>query len=188
MGKNVWVLSVCFLIFEKWWVKNCPRIVYFTLLTGDPGLADLDWFTVKKNSKIGNTELVFLDGNEHWQSLNNKRTGQFLAPKTLTGKFGRLNIMKGVLSLDQTPSALERLIVLQVNSKVSYQQTGKWKAYQWKSFRPWPRIFTLICTDLDMREFLGIGKVLQSIQGELLNNAWKLTETDKHIERDTKKL
>ena len=39
-----------------------------------------------------------------------------------------------------------------------------------------------------MREFLGIGKVLQSIQGELLNNTSKLTEIDKRIQRDTKKL
>ena len=43
-------------------------------------------------------------------------------------------------------------------------------------------------TDLDMREFLGIDKALQSIQGELLNNTSKLTEIDKRIKRDTKNL
>ena len=43
-------------------------------------------------------------------------------------------------------------------------------------------------TDFDMREFLGIDKALQSIQGELLNNTSKLTEIDKYIKRDTKKL
>ena len=43
-------------------------------------------------------------------------------------------------------------------------------------------------TDLDMREFLGIYKALQSIQGELVNNTSKLTETDKRIEKDTKNL
>ena len=43
-------------------------------------------------------------------------------------------------------------------------------------------------TDLDMREFLGINKALQSTQGELLNNTSKLTEIDKRIKRDTKKL
>ena len=43
-------------------------------------------------------------------------------------------------------------------------------------------------TDLDMREFLGIDKALQSIQGELLNNISKLTEINKRIKRDTKKL
>ena len=39
-----------------------------------------------------------------------------------------------------------------------------------------------------MRELLGIDKALQSIQGELLNNASKLTEINKSIKRDTKKL
>ena len=43
-------------------------------------------------------------------------------------------------------------------------------------------------TDLYMREFLGIDKALQNIQRELLNNTTKLTEIDKCIQRDTKKL
>ena len=43
-------------------------------------------------------------------------------------------------------------------------------------------------TDLDMREFLGIDKTLQDIQGEFLNNMSKLTDIDKRIKRDNKKL
>ena len=39
-----------------------------------------------------------------------------------------------------------------------------------------------------MREFLGIDNALQSIQGELLNNTSKLTEINKRIKIDTKKL
>ena len=39
-----------------------------------------------------------------------------------------------------------------------------------------------------MREFFGIDKALQSIQDELLNNTSKLTEVNKRIKRDTKKL
>ena len=54
--------------------------------------------------------MLFLDANNQWKSLNNELTGDFLAPNTLGKKFGGLNIMKSVLSLDQTPSALERLI------------------------------------------------------------------------------
>ena len=42
--------------------------------------------------------------------------------------------------------------------------------------------------DLDMPEFLGFDRALQSVQGELLNNISKLTEIDKCIKRDTKKL
>ena len=51
--------------------------------------------------------MFFLDGNKHWQSLTNKRTGEFLAAKTLKEKFGGLNAMKSVLSLDETFFALE---------------------------------------------------------------------------------
>ena len=40
----------------------------------------------------------------------------------------------------------------------------------------------------DMREFLGGNKGFQSIQAELLNNTSKLTEIDKRIKRDIKKL
>ena len=59
--------------------------------------------------KTGNTELLFFDGNNQWQSLTNKRTGEFLVPKTLREKLGGLNIMKSVLSLDKIPSALEKI-------------------------------------------------------------------------------
>ena len=43
-------------------------------------------------------------------------------------------------------------------------------------------------TDFETPEFLGIDKAVQSIQEELLNNTSKLTEINKSIKRDTKKL
>ena len=51
-------------------------------------------------SKTGSTGLLFLDGDKHWQSLTNKRPGDFLAAKTLRETFGELNVMKSVLNLD----------------------------------------------------------------------------------------
>ena len=74
--------------------------------TGDAGLADLERFTIKKNSRAGNIELLFFKGNKHWQSLTNKWTGEFLAPKTLREKFGGLNTMKNFLDIDTTPRSL----------------------------------------------------------------------------------
>ena len=74
--------------------------------TGDAGLADLERFTIKKNSRAGNIELLFFKGNKHWQSLTNKWTGGFLAPKTLREKFGGLNTMKNFLDIDTTPRSL----------------------------------------------------------------------------------
>ena len=43
-------------------------------------------------------------------------------------------------------------------------------------------------TDIDMREFLANDRTPRNIQGELLKNTSKLTEIDKRIKRDTKKL
>ena len=43
-------------------------------MTGDPSLADLDQFTIKRNLKTGSIELLFLDGDKHWQCLT-KPTG-----------------------------------------------------------------------------------------------------------------
>ena len=77
--------------------------------------------------------------------------------------------MKRALSLDETPSTLER----------SFKAESKLK-------RELPT--NSQNTTLEMREFLGIDKALQSIQGELVNNTSKLTEIDKHIKKDTKKL
>ena len=85
--------------------------------------------------------------------------------------------------------------MLQVNSKGSYQQID----LQMESI-PLKELLSLVedmhvktreasqNTDLDMREFLGIVKALQSMQGELLSNTSNLTEVDKRIKRDTKKL
>ena len=163
-------------------------------MTGDPGLADLYQFIIKRDSKTGNIELLFLDGNKHWQSFTNEQTGEFLASKTSREKFGGLNIMKSVLSLDKTSSALERLIDaatkikgklptdLEMESIALKELSSLAEEIRVKKREAWQN------TDLDMREFLEIDKALQSIQSELLNNTSKLTEIDKRIQRDTKML
>ena len=49
-------------------IKRDKLIALYRYLdvTGDPGLADLDRFMVRKNSKTGNIELLFLDRNNQW--------------------------------------------------------------------------------------------------------------------------
>ena len=163
-------------------------------MTGDPGLADLDRFDLKKNPKTGNIELLFLDENNQWRSLTNKRTGEFLAAKTLREKFGGLNIIKSVLSLDKTPPSLERLISAASKLKAELPTDLQMESIPLKELSSLAEdIYTKMReasqqTELDMREFLGISKALQSIKGELLNNMSKLTEIDKRIKTDTKKL
>ena len=113
--------------------------------------------------------------------------------KTLREKFGGLSVMKTVLSLDETPSALERSFKAATKLRRELPTDIEMESI------PLMELSSLVedihvktqeasqNTDLDMREFLGIDKALQSIQGEFLNNASKLTEINKCIKRDTKK-
>ena len=119
--------------------------------------------------------------------------GEFLVAKTLTEKFGGLYITKSVLSLDEAPSALKR------SFKAATKRNHELPTDLEMEIIPLEELPSLVedihlrtrqasqNTDLDMREFLGIDKALQSIQGELLNNMSKLAEIDKRIKRDTKK-
>ena len=109
-------------------------------------------------------------------------------------KFGGLNILKSVLSLDQTPSALERSISAATKLKSELPTDLEMESIPLKELSSLAEDIHVKTreasqnTDLDMREFLGIDKALQSMQGELLNNTSKLTEIDQRIKRDTKKL
>ena len=118
----------------------------------------------------------------------------FLAPKTLREKFGGLNIMKSVLSLDETPSALERSFKAAIKLSHELPTDLEMESIPLKELSSLAEDIHVKIreasqnTDLDMREFSGIDKALQSIQGELLDNTSKLTEINKRIKRDTKKV
>ena len=102
--------------------------------------------------------------------------------------------MKNFLGIDTTPPLLERSI-----SAASKLKSKLPTDLQMESM-PLEELSSLVedihvqtreasqNTDLHMREYLGIDKALQSIQGELLNNTSKLTEINKRIKRDTKTL
>ena len=118
--------------------------------------------------------------------------GEFLAAKTLRETFGGLNIMKSVLSLDETPSALERSVKAANKLKSELPTDLQMESISLKDLSCLAEEIHVKTreasqnTDLNMQEFLGIDKALQSIQGELVNNTSKLTEIDKRIKRDTK--
>ena len=102
--------------------------------------------------------------------------------------------MKSVLSLDKTPSALGRSISVASKLKSELPTDVKMESIPMKEFLSLVGNIHVKTreasqnTDLDMQEFLGINKALQSMQGELLNKTSKLKEIDKPIKRDTKKL
>ena len=102
--------------------------------------------------------------------------------------------MKNVLDVDKKPPALER------SFKAATKLKGELPMDLEMESIPLEELSSVVedihvktrkasqNTDLDMREFLGVDKALQSIQGELLNNTSKWTEINKRIKRDTKKL
>ena len=102
--------------------------------------------------------------------------------------------MKNFLGVDNTPPSLER------SFKAATKLKGELPTDIEMESTPPMELLSLVedihvktqersqNTDLDMQEFLGIDKAIQSIQGELLSNTSKLTEINKHIKRDTKKL
>ena len=163
-------------------------------VTGDPGFADIDRFMIKKNSKTDNTEFLFLDGNNHWQSLTNKPTGEFLAAKALRDKFGGLNIMKSVLSLDETHSTIER------SFKAATKHSRELSTDIEMESIPLEGHLHLVedihvktgeasqNTGLNFRKFLGIDNALKMIQSDLGKNTSKLTKINKRFKRNTKKL
>ena len=102
--------------------------------------------------------------------------------------------MKNVLDVDKKPPALER------SFKAATKLKGELPMDLEMESIPLEELSSVVedihvktrkasqNTDLDMREFLGVDKALQSIQGELLNNTSKWTEINKRIKTDTKKL
>ena len=75
--------------------------------------------------------MLFLDGDKHWESLTKKRTGEFLAAKTLRETFGGLNITKSTLSLDETPCAFERSLktATKLRHELPMDRDGKYTTY-----------------------------------------------------------
>ena len=102
--------------------------------------------------------------------------------------------MKNFLGVDKTPPALARSF--RAATKVSRELPTDLEMESIPLEELWSLVEDIHVktretsqnTDLDMQEFLGIDKALQSIQGELLNNTSKLTEINKCIKRDTKNL
>ena len=160
---------------------------------GSLDFVNLDRFKMKTNSETGITDLLWYNG-ENWVSLTNQRTGEFLAVSTLKTKFGGLTPMKKFLNLGQTPPSLDRSIKaanLLKNEIPTQTDIETIPLFDLSSVVEDNRIKTREAsrnTDLDMREFLGISKALQSINGELRNNTAKLSQLDKRIKRYTAKL
>ena len=102
--------------------------------------------------------------------------------------------MKSVLSFDETPSVLERSFKAVTKLRCELPMDIEMESIPPEELSSFVEDIHVKAreasqnTDPDMQECLGISKALQSIHGDFLNNTPKLTEINKRIKRDTKKL
>ena len=147
---------------------------------------------LQRIQKKGVRIFEFYNG-DRWVPLT-KQTGEFFVLKTLRDRFGGVNVTKNFLGIKTTSPLLERSINAASKLKAELPTDLQMESIPLKELLSLTEEIhikkreTSQNTDLDTREFLVIDKALQSIQGELLNNNSKLTEIDKRIKRDTKKL
>ena len=143
-------------------------------ITGNLDLIDFNQFKLTADPRKGATIFEFYNG-DRWVPLI-KQTGEFFAPNALRDRFGEINAMKIFLGIDTTPPSLERSISATSKLKSELPIDLKMESIPLEDLSS---LFEDIHiktreasknTDLDMREFLGLDKVLQSLQGELLNN------------------
>ena len=140
-------------------------------VTGDIDLIDLDRFRLTKDLQKRVTIFEFYKDNR-WIPLT-KQTGEFCAPKTLMDSFGGVNRMKNFLGIKRTPPAWKRSISAASNLKSELPTDLQMESIPLEELSSSVEDIDVQTreasqnTDLDMREFLGIDKTLQSKQGEL---------------------
>ena len=153
----------------KW--DKLTALYWHLNVTGDIDLINLDQFRLTKDLKKRVTVVEFYKG-DRWVHLT-KQVGEFFAPKTLMGSFGGVNRMKNFLGIKRTPPAWKRSISAASNLKSELPTDLQMESIPLEELSSSVEDIDVQTreasqnTDLDMREFLGIDKTLQSKQGEL---------------------
>ena len=111
-----------------------------------------------------------------------KPNGEFFAASTLRTRLGA-PLARSLLGIETRESKKSRVLLKDLDIEMDELPPQRLEEVINK-------VMTSIGTntDLDMREFDGIDKALTRIQGELANNAGKLTELDEHLKREQGKL
>ena len=170
--------------------QKIEQIYNILEINGNVGV-NIDRFRTRYNNKTGVIILEFdKTGRGNWTNISDKRTGKPLAINTIKNKFGGVEAMKNFLGLDSTLIVLERSFneAKKLNDKIPteiemHSMSNEKLLDSISKIHHATRDISLN-TDLDMREMLGIDKALQRMSVELQNNLGKLTEIDKHIDKE----
>jgi hypothetical protein len=158
----------------------------------DPNLASLDRFRLTLNQR-GVVVLEFIKDGD-WVNLIDKRTGTWLSDATLKKRLGGEDAMNRLLGLEDTPERFKqaKTAARVLNSSIPTDLEMDSISLQDLSERT-ADVEVEIQREsteglLPMRELMGLDKALRRIQGELKNNMAKLSELDKHIDKESTKL
>ena len=169
------------------------QLYKFLGVEGNSNVVDIDRCKMTRNSKTGHAMLYFFKDDGEKVNLT-KISGEFRTANEIKRRMGELEIMKGMLGLDDTPPLLEKSIqaardlnktiptdlemedipLEDLSTRIQDVDVGIQKASK--------------DTGLPVRELLALDKTLQRIQGELANNVGKLGEIKKHITKEKNKL
>ena len=116
-----------------------------------------------------------------------KSNGEFLAESTMRNRLGA-SLARSLLGIETPSSSKSYSRVLLKDLDIEMDELPPQRLEE--VINDCLAVMTSVGTntDLDMREFEGIDKALTRIQGELANNAGKLTELDDHLKRERGKL
>ena len=131
-------------------------------------LINLDQFSYAKNIKKG-TAILKIYNPGKWVTLT-KHTREFLAPKTLTNRFGGLYLMKHFLGIDEILTLLEQSFKAATKLKGELPIDTELEKVSLMELSPLAEdIYSKTQessqnTDLDIKEFSGIEKAFQTRQ------------------------
>ena len=123
-----------------------------------------------------------------------KQTGEIFVPKKLKDRFCGINALKNFLGINETPPILERSFDVTTKLRLELPTDAEMENIPLMGLSSLAEDIHVKTreasrnTDLDIREFLEIDKVLQTIQGELVNKTSKLREINERIKNECKKL
>ena len=122
-----------------------------------------------------------------------KKTRRSLAASSLNRNFAEVNVMKSFLGNDETLSVKERSFKAATKFNCELRADIEMENMYLRNLLSLAEDIHAKTreasqnTNLDMREYLGMDKALQAIQGKLTNNAPKLTVVNESTTKNTKK-
>ena len=174
-------------LWQKLKHDKLAALYWHLIVKDDSDIARKDPFRVTTDKKEAVVLTMVINGI-FW-----KKIGRSLAASSLNRNFADVNVMKSFVGNDETLSVKERSFKAATKLNRELRADIEMENMYLRSLLSLAKdIHTKTReasqnTNLDMREYLGMDKALQAIQGKLTNNAPKLTVVNESTTKNSKK-